>query len=161
MDIPRKRKDGVTVPTINPSVSDFSEEEYVKFSLSYVGTANLPTPFTPQSILQALEAFNDRGVAAGMAPPIGNNNIIGMYVSPLGINLSDKKQKNFVNRNYPRKSIVGYCRHPSDKRYFSFATLRPGFEEQLKVHLFIESSGQVVDQIMESIQFWLQIPAIK
>ncbi|XP_019851749.1 PREDICTED: uncharacterized protein LOC109581780 [Amphimedon queenslandica] len=161
LDVPRKRKDGVTVPTINPSVSEFSEEEYVKFSLSYVGTANLQTPFTPQSILEALEAFNEKGVAAGMAPPIGNNNIIGMYVSPLGINLSDKKQKNFVNRNYPRKSIVGYCRHPFDKRYFSFATLRPGFEEQVKVHLFIESSGQVVDQIMESIQFWLQIPPVK
>lgn len=100
-------------------------------------------------------------MAAGMAPPTGKSNAVSMYVSSLGINLTDKRQKMFVNRNYPRKQIVGYARHPSDKRYFSFATLRPGFEDQVKVHLFLESSGQVVDQVIESIQFWLQIPALK
>lgn len=148
----------VIVPTIVPTVNDFSEEDFAKFSLTYIGTANLSVPFTRMSILQALNMFQERGVAAGMAPT--SKNSIDMYVSSLGINLSDKTQKMFVNRNYPRKQIVGCSRHPTDWKFISFATLRPGFSDQLKVHLFMETVERMVDRIVESIKFWLQLNSL-
>lgn len=157
LDIPRKCKNLITVPTIISTVTDCSEEEFAKFPVNYIGTANLLGHFTYSSITEALDAFQEKGVAAGKVPPSSAKNIIDMYISSLGINLADKKQKMFVSRNYPRKQIVGCSQHLTDRKYFSFATMRPGFSDQLKVHVFMESTQDTVEQVMKSIKFWLQI----
>ena len=142
----------VTAPTIISGM-EFSEEDYVRFSVNYVGSATLDPPFTPQSITRAMQMFNQNGVAAGMAAV--PKNTISMHVCALGINLSDKKQQMFVTRNYPRKQIAGHCSHQMDNHYFGFATWRPGFGD-LKVHVFMQVA-EPVTQILDSIKFWLQI----
>lgn len=153
-DYTRKRKDTVAVPTASSGM-ELGEEDYVRFSVNYVGSATLDPPFTPQSITQAMQMFNQNGVAAGMAAV--PKNTISMHVSALGINLSDKKHKLFVSRNYPRKQIAGYCVHKMDEHYFGVATRRPGFDD-LKVHVFMQvHASEPVSHIMDSIKFWLQI----
>lgn len=153
LDVPRKKKDFITVPT---TVAEFSEEDFVKFSVNYVGTCNLVGPFSSNSIVQALEAFQEGGVSAGMAPI--TKNCVSMHISLLGINLSDKKHKMFVSRHYPRKQIVGFGQHPiTDGAYLAFGTYRPGFADQIKVHVFYDPSQQIVNQIMDGIEYWLQL----
>ena len=153
LDVPRKKKDVVVVPT---TLAEFSEEDFMKFSVNYVGTANLVGPFSSDSIVQALEAFQEGGVSAGMATV--TKNCVSMHISSLGINLSDKNHKMFVSRHYPRKQILGFGQHTvTDGVYLGFGTYRPGFADQIKVHVFYDPSQQIVNQIMDGIQYWLQI----
>lgn len=135
---------------------DFTEEEYARFSVHYVGSATLDPPFTTNSIIKALQVFSQSGVAGGKAAV--PKNVISMQISALSIMLIDKKHKLFINRNYPRKQIVGYCMHPLDHAYFSFATHRPGFSD-LKVHVFMQLS-EPLTQLLDSLNFWLQMDPI-
>lgn len=84
---------------------------------------------------------------------------IDMQISALGINLSDKKHKLFVNRNYPRKHLVGYCQHPSDPNYFAFASPKPGFADSMKVHVF-KRGTESTERILDAIKFWLEVEPI-
>ena len=151
LDIPQKRKDLVNIQ--NPTSSlDFPEEDYARFLVTYIGSANMEAPFTSESIIKSLEVFEESGVAAGMAAV--PKNTITMHVSALGINLIDKKHQMFINRNYPHKQIVGYSMHPTDAKYFGFSTHRPGFTDQLKVHVF-QQSNDTIQLILDAIKFWL------
>lgn len=154
-DIPQRKRDSVQSPTIF-SPLDFTDEDYAKFPVTYVGSAALDPPLTQQSVLEAMRVFDEHGTAAGQAAVVKNS--IDMQVSALGINLSDKKHKLFVNRNYPRKQLEGYCRHPTNNDYFAFASRRPGFSS-LKVHVFKKGS-ESVEQILDAIKFWLEIDPI-
>ena len=139
------------------SALDFTEEDYARFSVNYVGSAALDFPLTPQSILEAIKIFNEEGVAAGQAAVQGN--VIHMQVSSLGINLTDKKHRLFVNRNYPRKQLVGYCVHPSDSKCFAIASQRPGFPSCMKVHVF-RTVQEPTQQILDTIKFWLEMDPV-
>ena len=155
-DVPQRRRDSIQSPTIL-SPFDFSDEDYAKFRLTYVGSASLDPPLTRQSVVDAMNKFSEQGTAGGQAAKVKNS--ISMQVSALGINLSDKTHKLFVNRNYPRKQLEGYCSHPTDDNYFAFASRRPGFWSSLKVHVFRRGS-EPVEQILDAIQFWLEIDPI-
>lgn len=146
IDLPCKRKNSIAVLSL-------PEEEYVRFSVNYVGSATLDPPFKPQGLIRAMQLFKQNGVAAGMAAV--PKNVISMHVSALGINLTDKKHQMFITRNYPRKQIVGYCVHEMNSHYFGFATRRPGFDD-LKVHVFMQLN-EPVQQILDSVKFWLQM----
>lgn len=153
-DIPQRKRDSVVhSPTIF-SPFDFTNEDYAKFSVTYIGSAALNPPLSQQSVLDALRVFSEQGTAAGQAAIMRNS--IDMQVSALGINLSDRKRKLFINRNYPRKQLEGYCAHPCDDNYFAFASRRPGYASSLKVHVFKRGS-ESVPQILDAIQFWLEI----
>ena len=149
MDMPSKTKDSIIFNDVS------MEEDFNKFFITYTGTANLPSPFTSLSIVQALEAFDKKGESAGMATVAKNS--IQMHISSLGIHLIDKKHKMFVSRNYPRNQIVGFSRHPYDPMYLGFATVRPGFHHQLRVHVFHETTHQLVHQVIDSMKFKLQM----
>ena len=136
---------------------DFTDEDYARFSVNYVGSAALELPLTPQSVLEAITVFNEEGVAAGQAAVQGN--VIHMQVSSLGINLTDKKHRLFVNRNYPRKQLVGYCVHPNDSKCFAIASQRPGFPSSMKVHVF-RPVQEPTQQILDAIKFWLEIDPV-
>lgn len=155
-DVPQRRRDSIQSPTIL-SPFDFTDEDYAKFRLTYIGSASLDPPLTRQSVVDAMSKFSEHGTAAGQAAKVRNS--VSMQVSALGINLSDKTHKLFVNRNYPRKQLEGYCSHPTDDNYFAFASRRPGFWSSLKVHVF-KRGGEPVEQILDAIQFWLEIDPI-
>ena len=155
-DVPQRRRDSVQSPTIL-SPFDFTDEDYAKFPVTYIGSAALDPPLTRQSVVEAINKFGEHGTAAGQAAVVKNS--VDMQVSALGINLSDKKHKLFVNRNYPRKQLEGYCSHPTDDSYFAFASRRPGFSSSLKVHVFKRGS-EPVEQILDAIQFWLEIDPV-
>ena len=104
-----------------------------------------------------MRAFNEDGMAAGQAAV--SRNVIHMQVSSLGINLTDKKHQLFVSRNYPRKQLEGYCVHPQDSKCFAFASHRPGFPHSIKCHVFREVQ-EPVQQIMDSVKFWLELEPI-
>jgi hypothetical protein len=122
--------------------------------VTYIGSAALAPPLSQQSVLDALRVFGEQGTAAGQAAVVKNS--IEMQVSALGINLSDRKRRLFINRNYPRKQLEGYCAHPCDDNHFAFASRRPGYSSSLKVHVFKRGS-ESVPQILDAIQFWLEI----
>lgn len=153
-DIPLKRKNCVVQPSPLQSSFDSTDDDFAKFSVTYVGSANLEGPFGPSLITEALVTFREGGVASGMAPIAKNS--VTMQVSALGINLSDKKHKMFINRNYPQKQIIGYASLPIDSQYFGFATLRPGFKDHLRVHVFI-SCDLPTEQILYAMQYWLNM----
>ena len=153
-DIPQRRRDSITQSPTIFSPFDFTDEDYAKFSVTYVGSAALDPPLSQQSVLDALRVFSEQGTAAGQAAIVKNS--IDMQVSALGINLSDRRHKLFINRNYPRKQLEGYCTHPCDDNYFAFASRRPGYSSSLKVHVFKRGS-ESVPQILDAIQFWLEI----
>ena len=155
-DVPLKRKNSVNVPTKMLS-QDFTEEDYAKYSVIYVGSANMMAPFTPESITESLGKFKEGGVSAGMAANVKNS--VTMHISALGINLVDncKKQKMFVNRNYPQKQIIGHCMDPSDPTCFGFATFRPGYSDQVRVHVF-RQLAEPSQQILDAMKFWLNLP---
>ena len=134
-----------------------SSRDYARFSVNYVGSAALELPLTPQSVLEAITVFNEEGVAAGQAAVQGN--VIHMQVSSLGIDLTDKKHRLFVNRNYPRKQLVGYCVHPNDSKCFAIASQRPGFPSSMKVHVF-RPVQEPTQQILDAIKFWLEIDPV-
>ena len=152
-DIPQRRRDSVSSPTIF-SPFDFTDEDYAKFRVTYIGSAALEPPMTQTSVVDAMNKFSEHGVAAGQAAVAKNS--INMQVSALGINLSDKKHKLFVNRNYPRKQLAGYCAHPTDDSYFAFASRRPGYSTSLKVHVF-KRGNEPVEQVLDAIKFWLEL----
>ena len=152
-DIPAKKRDSVQ-NSLFVSPQNYTEEDYAKFSVTYVGSATLYLPFTKESVLDALKAFDEDGISAGQAAV--TKNVIDMQISALSISLTDKTHKLFVTRNYPRKQVEGFCVHPKDTKYFAFATHRPGFPTSMKVHVFArgeEPSSQIVD----AIKFWLEI----
>ena len=153
-DLPPRRRDSInTSPTI-PSPLDFTDEDYAKFSVTFIGSATLNKPLTRHSILDALAAFNECGTAAGQAAI--TKNVIEMQVSAIGIILSDKKHKLFVNRNYPRKHLVGFCQHPNDVNIFAFGSPKPGFPSSMKVHVF-KRGTESTERILDAIKFWLEI----
>ncbi len=155
VDIPQKRKNSVILPKAATSSFDTADEDFAKFSVSYVGSANIDEPFNSDCILLALKKFEEGGVAVGMAS-IPKNTII-IHISSFGINLTDTKQKLFINRNYPQKQIIGHSVCPVNNDYFGFATVRPGFKDQLKVHVFCQLV-EPVQQIIDTMTFWLNLP---
>lgn len=152
-DIPLKKRDAVQ-NSLFISPQSITEEDYARFSVTYIGSATLDIPFSKASVLDALRAFSEAGVAAGQAAI--TKNIIDMQISSLSISLSDRTHKLFVTRNYTRKQVEGFCVHPTLPKYFSFATLRPGFPSSMKVHVF-ESGVEPSSQIVDAIQYWLEI----
>lgn len=117
----------------------------------------LDRPLSQQSILDALRAFEEAGVAGGQAAV--QKNVIHMQVSALGINLTDKKHRLFISRNYPRKQLEGYCLHPTEPRCFAFASKRPGFVHSIKCHVFRQVQ-EPTRQIMDAIRFWLELEPV-
>ena len=93
-------------------------------------------------------------MASGRAAVV--KNMIQMHVSSAGINLIDKKHRLFVNRNYPRKQLVGYCRHTEDERVFAFASQRPGYPDEMKCHVFRQVQ-ESTDHILQAIRHWLEL----
>ncbi len=143
------------VPTKKNALSEFGEDEYAKFSVTYVGSATQDwADLTQDSIDDALRLFELDGMAGGRAAIV--KNVIDLQISPLGINLTDNKQKLFVHRNYPLRTISGYCRHETDSKLFAFASYRPGFSKIQKVHVF-RCGTEPVDQIMAATKYWLKM----
>ena len=139
---------------------DFTEEDYAKFPVTYIGSATQDHPLTRHSIEEALNQFASEGKAAGQAAVL--KNIVYFQISVLGINLADKTRKLFIHRNYPRNTLAGYSRHPTDTKVFAFASLRPGFTNIIKVHVFrcgVEPVEQV-EQVMDAIKYWLKIDPV-
>ena len=136
---------------------DSSEDDYARFSVNYVGSAALDLPLTASSIIEAIKTFGEEGVAGGQAAV--PKNVIHMQVSSLGITLTDKKHRLFVNRNYPRKQLEGCCVHPKNSKYFAVASQRPGFPSSMKVHVFRQVQ-ESTEQIMDAIKFWLEIDPV-
>lgn len=134
---------------------DIPEEQFARFSVTYVGSAVTEPPFSPASLAHSLSVFQEGGIAAGKAAV--SKNVIQMHVSSLGINLVDKKHRLFVNRNYPRKQLVGYCRHPDDSKLFAFGSLRQGYPNEIKCHVF-RRVQESTEQILQAIHHWLELP---
>lgn len=155
-DSPPRQRDSIRNATVM-SPLDFTEEDYAQFSVNYIGSATLAPPMTPWSVVDALELFSNEGVAKGQAAV--PKNVIQMQISALGINLSDKKHKLFVNRNYPRNQIAGYCLHPNSPKYFAFGSQRPGFPDDIKCHIF-KPLQATTEQIMDAVKFWLEMDPI-
>jgi len=155
-DLPQRRRDSIQNSNVF-SPLDFSEDDYARFSVNYVGSAALDLPLTPSSIVKAIKAFSEEGVAGGQAAV--PKNVIHMQVSSLGITLTDKKHRLFVNRNYPRKQLEGCCVHPKNSKYFAVASQRPGFPSSMKVHVFRQVQ-ESTEQIMDAIKFWLEIDPV-
>ncbi len=152
-DLPQKQRDAVQNPLL-VSPLDYTDEDYARYTVTYVGSASLYLPFSRECVLDALKAFEEGGVAMGRAAVPKNS--IEMQVSSLSISLTDKTHKLFVARNYSRKQVLGFCVHPTDSKYFAFASPRPGFPNNMKVHVFThgqESSSQIID----SLQYWLEL----
>lgn len=145
-------------PSPIPSPLEFSEDNYVKFQVTYVGSATSDSPLTQHCIEDSLTLFAAKGMAAGQAAIIKNT--ISLQVSSLGVNLTDKSRKLFVHRNYPRKTIAGYCRDPVDSKLFAVISDRPGFANIRKVHVF-RCGTEPVEQILDAIKYWLQMEPIK
>lgn len=152
-DIPPKKRDAIQNPLL-VSPRNITEEDYARFTVSYVGSASLYLPFTRDSALDALQAFEEGGVAAGQAA--FSKNSIEMQVSALSVSLTDKSHKLFVTRNYPRKQIQGFCVHPSNAKYLALATQRPGFPTSIKVHVFVHGE-EPSSQIIDSFKYWLEM----
>ena len=100
-----------------------------------------------------MRAFAESGTAAGQAAVVKNT--IHLQVSSIGINLTDKTRKLFIHRNYPLKSVAGFCRHPSDPRLFAVASYRPGFPNIKRVHVF-RCGEEPIERIMGAVRFWLK-----
>lgn len=133
---------------------EIPEEDFVRFSVTYVGSAVVKLPFSSSSLTQALALFQEGGIAAGRAAVV--KNVVQMHISALGINLIDKKHRLFVNRNYPRKQLAGYCRHPEDQKVFAFGSRRPGYPHEIKCHVFRQVQ-ESADHVMEAIHHWLEM----
>ena len=142
-----------TPPPLSPL--DVPEEQFARFPVTYVGSAVTEPPFSPTSLVHALSVFKEGGVAAGKAAVA--KNVIQMHVSSLGINLVDKKHRLFVNRNYPRKQLVGYCRDEEDEKLFAFGSLRQGYPNEIKCHVF-RRVQESTEHIMQAIHHWLELP---
>ncbi len=153
-DMPLKRRNAVQNPLL-VSPLDYTEEDYARYAVTYVGSASLYLPFCRDSLLDALEAFEEGGVAMGKAAVTKNS--IEMQVSSFSISLTDKTHKLFVARSYGRKQILGFCVHPTDSKYFGFASPRPGFPNNMKVHVFAHGE-ETSSQIIDSLQYWLELP---
>lgn len=151
--MPQKKRNAVQNPLL-VSPHTVTDEDYAQYTVTFIGSAALYLPFCQESLLDALKAFKEEGVAAGKAAVAKNS--IEMQVSALSVSLSDKTRKLFVARHYSRKQIQGFCVHPTDSKYFAFATLRPGFPNNMKVHVFIHGE-EPSSQIIDSLQYWLEI----
>ena len=100
-----------------------------------------------------MQVFAESGTAAGQAAV--TKNTIHFQVSSVGINLTDKSRKLFIHRNYPLKSVAGYCRHPSDPKLFAVASYRPGFLNIKRVHVF-RCGDEPIEQVMDAIKYWIK-----
>ena len=145
-----RKKDEVTAFSPGAGLSD---EDYARFTVTYVGSTNTETPFTQQAIVDAMLSFSRHGIAAGQATVTKNS--ISMQVAAFGITLSDQSRQLFVTRNYPRNQIAGYCVHPSMSGYFAFAARRPGLDT-LKCHVF-KQLAQPCELIIGAMKFWLEM----
>lgn len=139
------------------SAVDFSEEEYAKYLVTYVGSATQDYPLSQHSIQDALDRFSTEGTVAGQATV--SKNIVHLQVSSLGIRLKDKSRKMFMHRNYPTKTIVGFCQHYNDRKHFAFASHRPGFPNVNRVHVF-RCGVEPVEQVLAAMKYWLQLDRV-
>lgn len=123
-----------------------------------MGSAQLESLLLSQhSVEEALGLFAAKGTASGQAAVVKNT--VYLQVSALGINLTDKTRKMFIHRNYPRKTIAGYCRHARDSKVFAFSSYRPGFPKIQKVHVF-RCGAEPVEQVLSAIKYWLKMDPI-
>ena len=136
---------------------EFSDEEYAKFQVTYLGSATQDHVLSQHSVEDALYQFSKDGMSAGQAAV--TKNTVSLQVSSLGINLTDKSKKLFVHRNYPLKTIIGFCQHYSDNKHFAFATERPGFANVKKVHVF-RCLVERPEQVLAAMKYWLQLEPI-
>jgi len=137
---------------VNPR--NITADDYARFTVTYVGSASLYLPFTKESVQDALDVFEQDGVGGGKSAITKNH--IEMQVSALSVVLSDKSRKLFVTRNYPRKAIQGFCICPNDEKYFSIATTRPGYPNNVKVHVFAHGE-ESCEHIVDTLKFWLEL----
>jgi hypothetical protein len=143
---------------IGLSPFDFSDEQFVRYSVCYVGSATQETALTRQSVGGAVSKFSANGTAAGRAAVVKNT--IQMHISSVGINLIDKSCKLFVTRNYPLKTIAGFCHHQGEPKLFAFASHPPGSPKTvIKVHVF-KALDDPTTQIINSMRFWLRMETI-
>ena len=122
-----------------------------------MGSATQNNPLSQYSIQDALNQFATEGTAAGQA--MVSKNTIHLQISSMGINLTDKTRKMFVHRNYPNKTIVGFCQHHDDGKHFAFASHRPGFPNAKKVHVFC-CGVEPVEQILAAMKYWLHLDPV-
>lgn len=149
---PDTSEDSIKSTLLSPL--EIPEEDFVRFSVTYIGSAVVQLPFSSTSLTRALAVFQEGGIAGGRAAVV--KNVIQMHISALGINLIDKKHRLFVNRNYPRKQLAGYCRHPEDQKVFAFGSRRPGYPHEIKCHVFRQVQ-ESADHILEAIHHWLEL----
>lgn len=149
-------KDSAPVPS--PSPLELGEDEYAKFSVTYVGSATRDSPLTPDCVEDAMVLFSTDGTAGGQAAVAKNT--VQLQVTSLGVNLTDRSRRLFIHRNYPRKSIAGYCAHPSNPQLFAVVSDRPGFHNIRKVHVF-RCGAEPVGQILDAIRYWLKMEPIQ
>lgn len=102
--------------------------------------------------------FTTEGTSAGQAAILKNT--VQLQVTSFGINLRDKTKKLFIHRNYPRNTIAGFCKHPTDGKLFAVASDRPGFPDIKKVHVF-RCGAEPVEQVVDTIKYWLKMDPIK
>jgi len=140
-----------------PSPLDFTDEEYAKFQVTYLGSSTQDYMLSQHSVEDALYQFSKDGTSSGQAAIV--KNVISLQVSSLGINLTDKSKKLFINRNYPLKTIIGFCQHYSDGKHFAFATERPGFPNLKKVHVF-QCLSEPPKQVLAAMRYWLQMDPV-
>ena len=77
-DLPQWRRD--LVQNFNVFLPlHFSEDDYARFSVNYVGSAALDLQLSPSSIIEARKAFSEEGMAGGQAAV--PKNVIHMQVS--------------------------------------------------------------------------------
>lgn len=152
-----KKLHDLTPQLPGPSPQDFSDDEYARFPVTYIGSATQESALTQQSVVDAMNRFAAEGTAAGRAAVVKNT--VLLQVSLLGINLTDKTHKMFIHRNYPCKSIAGYCRGQEDPKVFAFASHRPGYPNIVKVHVF-QCGTEPVGQILDAMSYWLEVDPI-
>ena len=150
-----RKKDSTSSLT---SPLDLGEDDYARFSVTYIGSATRDSPLTLHCIDDALSLFAEKGTAAGQAAV--QKNTIQLQITSLGINLTDKSRKLFIHRNYPRKTIAGYCKHPKDGKLFAVVSNRPGFPNIKRVHVF-RCGAEPAQQIMDAVEYWLQMKPIQ
>lgn len=87
-----------------------------------------------------MQNFRNFGLDAG-AVPCGSVDVT-MRINSQGVTLTDEKNKIFVKRNYPKRTLFHVDQHQADRDLFSFATLPSTNYKgnvgrvQLKVHVF-------------------------
>ena len=98
-DVSQRTRDSIVQSPTVFSPFDFTDEDYAKFSVTYIGSAALEPPLSQQSVLDTMMVFSEQGTAAGQAAITRNS--VDMQVSALGINLSDRRRKTLHQQKLP------------------------------------------------------------